>query len=161
MTTQQVPCLLPDRVQFLAALERILLTAWVGTLWATGFMVAPVLFAVLDDRALAGSLAGRLFGLTAWGGLVCGLALLASAHLRSRRTGWRTWVLVAMLLLTAVGQFVLTPMIAELRTAGLAGTPRFGQLHGIASVLFVLTALLGLGLVAAGPAVSAQSAASR
>ncbi|MCK5382667.1 MAG: DUF4149 domain-containing protein, partial [Gammaproteobacteria bacterium] len=32
------------------SLERILLTLWVGSLWVVGFVVAPVLFAELDDR---------------------------------------------------------------------------------------------------------------
>ncbi|MGD2112539.1 MAG: DUF4149 domain-containing protein [Gammaproteobacteria bacterium] len=149
------------RSQLLAALERILLTLWVGSLWVTGFMTAPVLFASLDDRALAGTLAGELFGLTAWLGLGCGLALLVIGNVRGSGAGWRSWVTAGMLLLVALGQFLLTPMIAELRATGLADTPRFGQLHGIASILFVLTALLGLGLVAAGPAVAGQPAASR
>lgn len=147
--------------QLVPAFERILLTLWVGSLWVTGFMVAPVLFTSLDDRALAGSLAGELFGLTAWLGLGCGLALLVIGYLRSARAGWRLWVTVSMLVLVAAGQFVLTPMIAELRSAGLSDSPRFGQLHGIASILFLMTALLGLGLVAAGPAQGNQSGASR
>jgi hypothetical protein len=133
----------------LPAIERVLLTLWVGSLWVTGFMVAPVLFASLDDRSLAGSLAGELFGITAWLGLACGAVLLLVHLLRTGR-GWRTWVIAAMLVLVCTGQFVLTPMIAELRVAGMAGTPRFGQLHGLASMLFVATAVLGLWLVAAG-----------
>lgn len=149
------------RQQFLAALERILMTAWVGSVWVTGFMVAPVLFASLDDRTLAGTLAGELFSLTAWLGLGCGFALLVIAYLRGGRTGWRLWVIVIMLVLVAAGQFVLTPMIAELRAAGLSASPRFGQLHAVASLLFLVTALLGLGLVAAGPGGGDQSAASR
>ncbi|MGB5473694.1 MAG: DUF4149 domain-containing protein, partial [Gammaproteobacteria bacterium] len=60
------------RQQLSLTLERVLLTLWVGSLWVTGFMVAPVLFARLDDRALAGTLAGELFGLVAWLGLACG-----------------------------------------------------------------------------------------
>lgn len=143
--------------QFPAALERILLTAWVGSLWVTGFMVAPVLFASLDDRALAGTLAGTLFGLTAWLGLGCGVLLLLIERLRGRPSGWRTWTLLGMLVLVAAGQFGLTPVIAELREAGLAGTPRFGQLHGVASLLFLASALAGLALVAAGPAQSEDS----
>jgi hypothetical protein len=139
------------------AFERILLTAWVGSLWVTGFMVAPVLFANLDDRALAGTLAGELFGMTAWLGLGCGALLLLLGRVTGHLAGWRTWVTVAMLVLVAAGQFGLTPMIAGLREAGLAGTPRFGQLHGLASLLFGLTALLGLALVAAGPAQSEDS----
>jgi hypothetical protein len=134
----------------LPAIERVLLTLWVGSLWVTGFMVAPVLFASLDDRSLAGSLAGELFGITAWLGLACGAVLLLAHLLNTGRGGWRTWVIAVMLVLVCTGQFVLTPMIAELRVAGMAGTPRFGQLHGLASMLFVATAVLGLWLVAAG-----------
>ena len=126
------------------------MTLWVGSLWVTGFMVAPVLFASLDDRSLAGTLAGELFGITAWLGLACGAVLLLANRLRSAGVGWRAWVVAAMLALVCIGQFVLTPMIAELRMAGMAGTPRFGQLHGLASLLFVVTAVLGLSLVAAG-----------
>jgi hypothetical protein len=55
-----------------------------------------------------------------------------------------------MLLLVVIGQFVLAPMVAELRVQGLTDTPRFGQLHGLASVLFLITSVLGLVLVAAG-----------
>jgi hypothetical protein len=49
MDTHLKPNLLP-------AAERILLTLWVGALWVAGFIVAPLLFSELDDRALAGSL---------------------------------------------------------------------------------------------------------
>lgn len=153
--------MLPDRLPLLHVFERLLTTAWVGSLWTTGFLVAPVLFAGLDDRALAGTLAGRLFGLTAWLGLGCGLALLVSGYLRGRRGGWRPWTVGAMLLLVAAGQFVLTPQIAALRAAGLTDSSRFGLLHGVASVLFLLTALLGAGLVAAGTGERRQSGASR
>lgn len=130
------------------AAERILLTLWVGALWTTGFMVAPVLFAELDDRALAGSLAGSLFTLTGYLGLVCGGLLLLSNGLRYRGINWRAIVIAGMLVLVLIGQFVVTPMVAELRVQGLTDTPRFGQLHGVASVLFLMTSVLGLLLVA-------------
>ena len=45
--------------------ERVLLTLWVGGLWAIGYMVAPALFATLEDRALAGNLAGLMFEIIA------------------------------------------------------------------------------------------------
>jgi hypothetical protein len=134
----------------LPAVERILLTLWVGSLWVTGFMVAPVLFASLDDRSLAGSLAGALFGITAWIGMACGAVLLLVSRLYSGSGCWRAWVIAAMLVLVCAGQFVLTPMITELRAAGMTDTPQFGRLHGVASMLFVVTAVLGLWLVAAG-----------
>jgi hypothetical protein len=134
--------------RLISAIERILLTLWVGSLWVTGFMVAPLLFTTLDDRSLAGTLAGNLFVITAWLGLACGAVLLAS-RIRSGG-GWRAWVIAAMLVLVCIGQFALTPMIAELRATGMTDTPDFARLHGLASGLFVLTALLGLWLVAAG-----------
>ena len=135
----------------LPALERILLTLWVGSLWVTGFMVAPLLFTLLDDRSLAGTLAGELFRITSFTGLACGGLLLALNAANYRALNWRGLLLAGMLLLIVVGQFVLTPMIAGLREQGLSGSPRFGQLHGLASVLYVITSVCGLLLVAARP----------
>lgn len=132
------------------ALERILLTLWVGSLWVTGFVVAPVLFAELADRTLAGSTAGTLFTLTSYIGLVCGGVLLLLNVALHKRMNWRALTIAAMLLLIVIGQFVITPMVAELRLQGLTESARFGQLHGVASVLFLLTSVLGLLLVAAG-----------
>lgn len=132
------------------AVERILLTLWVGALWVTGFMVAPLLFAELDDRALAGSVAGSLFTVTSYLGLLCGASLLLINGLTVRTANWRAVVMVIMLLLVVIGQFVITPMVADLRLQGLTDSARFGQLHGIASVLFIMTSVLGLVLVAAG-----------
>jgi MFS family permease len=127
------------------------MTLWVGSLWVTGFVVAPLLFAELDDRALAGSVAGSLFTVTSYIGLVCGgLLLLLVNGACFRCSNWRAVVIVCMLLLVAVGQFVITPLVADLRVQGLTDTPRFGQLHGVASVLFIATSVLGLVLVAAG-----------
>ena len=136
--------------KLLPATERILLTLWVGSLWVAGFVVAPLLFTELDDRALAGSVAGSLFTLTSYIGLACGSLLLIFNGVNFRRINWRVVVIVSMLLLVVVGQFVITPMVADLRVQGLTDTPRFGQLHGLASVLFIITSVLGLVLVAAG-----------
>ena len=138
------------KASLLPAAERILLTLWVGSLWVAGFVVAPLLFAELDDRAQAGSVAGSLFTLTSYIGLVCGRLLVLVNGRVFRCINWRLVVIVCMLLLVAVGQFVITPMVADLRVQGLSGTPRFGQLHGLASVLFIITSVLGLLLVAAG-----------
>ncbi|MDX1696976.1 MAG: DUF4149 domain-containing protein, partial [Thiohalobacterales bacterium] len=77
---------------FLLVTERIALALWVGGLWAVGLMVAPVLFAQIPDRALAGTIAGNLFMLTALLGLVCGSILLLAGILRTGRFDWRTWV---------------------------------------------------------------------
>jgi MFS family permease len=136
--------------KLLPAAERILLTLWVGALWVAGFIVAPLLFAELDDRALAGSLAGSLFTVTSYLGLFCGGLLLIFNGLTFRAGNWRAIVIVGMLLLVVIGQFVITPMVVELRAQGLTDSARFGQMHGAASVLFIVTSVLGLVLVAAG-----------
>ena len=138
------------KANLIPALERILLTLWVGSLWVVGFIVAPVLFTELNDRALAGSTAGTLFTITSYIGLASGSVLLLLNAVIRKRINWRALVLLGMLSLIVIGQFVITPMVADLRLQGLTDTPRFGQLHGVASVLFLLTSVLGLVLVAAG-----------
>ena len=140
----------------ITSIERILLTLWVGSLWAVGFVVTPILFAQLNDRTVAGSVAGSLFMLTALIGLVCGSVLLIAHITRTSRYDWRAWVLTIMLLLVAVGQFVLAPMIGDLRSEGLADSAQFASLHGLASVLFLVTSVLGLLLVAAGRSTGAD-----
>ena len=131
--------------------ERILLTLWVGGLWTVGYIVAPALFANLDDRALAGTLAGVMFGIVAWIGLFCAIFLLVFNQVRNptQRLNWRALVLLAMLVLTLVGQFLLAPMIADMRLAGSSDQTEFARLHGMASVGYLMTSLLGLALVVA------------
>ena len=54
----------------LSSLEHVVLTLWVGGMWTTGYLVTPVLFSTLQDRMLAGNIAGRLFGVLSVIGLV-------------------------------------------------------------------------------------------
>jgi len=131
--------------------ERILLTLWVGGLWTVGYIVAPALFANLDDRALAGTLAGVMFGIMAWIGLFCAIFLLVYNQIQNprHRLNWRALVLLAMLVLTLVGQFLLAPMIADLRLAGASDQAAFARWHGLASIGYLITSLLGLALVVA------------
>jgi len=133
----------------LLAGERILLTLWVGGLWAIGYIVTPALFATLDDRALAGSLAGVMFEAIAFIGLFCGTLLLAGNrfHAPGRWLDGRSLLLFSMLILVLIGQFVLSPMIADLREAGKVETAAFARMHGLAAILYLLNSLLGLVLV--------------
>jgi len=135
----------------LLAGERILLTLWVGGLWTIGYIVAPALFANLEDRALAGTLAGAMFNIIAWVGLACGSLLLLFNQLRAsgKRINLRAVVLVIMLTLIAIGQFVLAPKVAAMRVDGLVGSDTFATMHGVASVAYLITSVLGLVLVVA------------
>lgn len=142
----------------LDAVSRILLTLWVGGMWVTGYMAAPVLFTMLE-RQMAGSVAGQMFTIMSNIGLLCGSGLLLLGLARSGAAyvrSWRGWAVAAMLLLVIVGQFVLQPMMVELRATGLlAGSTEaasFGRLHGMASILFMASSVLGLLLVAKKPA---------
>jgi hypothetical protein len=138
--------------------ERIVLTLWVGGLWAIGYLAVPVLFSMLNDRQLAGELAGKMFSIISMIGLVFGVLLLVGAVYRAGDKwlrAWRVWMLSAMLAFIAVSFFVLQPMMQDLKAHGLVEgsvqAASFGRLHGISSILYLTTSLLGLGLVIAGP----------
>jgi uncharacterized membrane protein len=137
--------------------ERILLTIWIGGMWAIGYIVAPTLFSIIDDRALAGTIAGRLFLIMSFIGIFCSVVLLAGQIMQFgkaclSKTHWQSWILFAMLVIIMIGQFVLQPMMSELRDAGLVGdtAKTFGQLHGVSSVLFMINSLGGLVLIVFG-----------
>lgn len=143
---------------FLLIRARLLLvTLWAGSLWTVGYLAAPLLFATLLDRALAGSIAGTLFRAEAWLSLVCGLLLLAilraDTHLDGRNTCIR--IVIGMLLCVLIGYFGLQPFMAEIRAAAAeaggvmddAMRARFGWLHGIASVIYLLQSVLAVLLV--------------
>lgn len=130
------------------------LTAWVGALWAIGYIAAPLLFANLSDRAMAGSLAGSMFAVVGWVGLGCGAYLLLFMLLRLGATAMKRlvfWLVLLMLLLSAAQLFGLQPLIAQLRSesvprelAEAAVRSRFATWHGVASVLYLVQSLLGV-----------------
>ena len=142
------------------AIERLVLVIWVGGIWTIGFLVAPTLFAMIDDRTLAGTVAGRFFTAISYVGLLCGALLLTLVwQQRGARVlrHWRSWVIVAMLVLTATGQFLVTPKMHAIRQLELGAKlvdpqllEQFQLLHGISSGLFVVTSVLGMILVVAG-----------
>ncbi len=141
-------------------LFQLLATVWCGSLWTIGYIVTPTLFAMLEDRQLAGSIAGRLFHAEAWIGLAAGCLLLltATALVRRGQVGYKLlrWLLLAMLLCVLIGYFGLQPFMASLReqaaAQGLAVgesayRSQFGMLHGVSSVFYLVESLLGLVLI--------------
>lgn len=144
--------------RYLDSLAVLAATAWVGGLWAMGYMAAPVLFKSLaQDRQLAGMLAGNLFTVIAYVGIVCALFLLALRLSRHGKTALRQsmfWVVAGMLLLTLIGQFGLQPVMAGLKAQALplevmqsAYSGQFRMLHGVSSILYLVQSLLGIALV--------------
>ena len=142
------------------ALFTVALTLWVGGLWAIGYLVAPTLFASLADRQLAGMLAGKLFALIGWVGVVCAAYMLLVLIVRLRGAVWKRaifWLLVVMLALTLVSQFGLQPLIAQLKAEAMPREvmesvlrDRFATWHGISSILYLVQSVLGLWLAVVG-----------
>lgn len=146
-----------SRACWLAGAERVALTFWVGGLWIAGYVVAPVLFSTLDDRQLAGKLAGQIFQIVSYIGLAVAAGLLLSIILQKQGDWWkdnRARILLAMLVMVAVTVSVLQPMMQELKligiTPGSEQAAQFGKLHGASSILHLLLSVLGLWLVATG-----------
>jgi len=143
-------------VKYTPAIERLILVIWVGGVWTIGFLVAPTLFGILESRALAGNVAGNLFASISYIGLLCGVMLLAlglAEHSAKYLRQWRSWLILAMMALIAIGQFMVTPKMHELRQARLEAPQlmeQFQSLHAISTGLFVVTSILGLVLVVVG-----------
>ncbi len=140
----------------MARLRLLLTTLWAGSLWTVGYVAAPTFFATLSDRTLAGTVAGHLFRVEAWLSIACGVLLLGllgtARELPQRRT--LLWLAAAMLACTLVGYFGIQPWMAALKAAagpdGVmegATRARFGMLHGVASVIYLVQSVLAVGLV--------------
>ena len=140
-------------MKFFSVGERVLLTLWVGGLWAIGYIAAPVMFSMLEDKSLAGNLAGQMFHIISYIGLVCGSFLLVSVFRRTKFQ-WQVWLLFLMLVIVASSEFILQPMMEALKSQGLlegsAIKKQFGILHGVASSLYLVVSLCGLSLVVFG-----------
>ena len=148
--------------RFAEGIHWLAITVWVGSLWAIGLLVAPTLFHYLPDRALAGSIAGRLFTYVALIGLACAGYLLLFRLVRFGGHAFRQaffWIVLAMLLLTLAGQFGVQPILATLRQEALPHEvmesvlrDRFATWHGVASVIYLIECALGVVLVWLQPA---------
>lgn len=134
--------------------ERLLLTLWVGSLWALGYVAVPAAFATLNT-AVAAEFAALLFFVVNIIGQVSG-SLLLIAKLFSERLqvgrNWRFWILCLMLLITLIFSFYLQPQMAEIQAvadwrndSGLVG--RFENIHLLSENLYLLLSVLGLMLV--------------
>ena len=121
----------------------LLSTAWVGSLWTIGYLVAPTLFKTVPDSAMAGTIAGQLFHVEAWWSVVCAI-LLTGLHYYQFKNVPR--LVLGMLFCTLIGYFALHPFMAELRASGLDNPDirrQFGLLHGISSGIYLLQSVLG------------------
>ncbi|HEY1610593.1 MAG TPA: DUF4149 domain-containing protein [Paraburkholderia sp.] len=132
---------------------------WVGSQLTIGYLVAPVLFTSLD-RMIAGSVAAQLFRIEGIAGVVIGILLLALSNVMSRRgaVDYRRlrWLIAGMLVCVLIGYFALQPFMNALRVGAMnagmdiANSPyasRFGMLHGVSTVFYLIESVLGIALV--------------
>jgi Domain of unknown function (DUF4149) len=138
-------------------LATLLTTAWVGGLWAIGYLAAPVMFTSQPDKQLAGMLAGQMFTWMSYVGMVCGAYLLwyywrMAGHFPTRKH--IIGIVGSMLLITLILQCGIQPMMAALKVQALpldvmqsvlAG--RFKAMHGISQIIYLIESLLGVFLL--------------
>lgn len=135
----------------------LLITAWVGALWAIGGLAAPVLFHALPDKMQAGALAGEMFTGLAYLGIVSAVLLmiirLAGYGVQALRQGY-FWIVMLMLVLVLAGQLGIQPILVKLKAMALPAdvmqsvfADRFRNWHGVASIAYLVECLLGAVLV--------------
>ena len=146
---------------FSGKLSLILITLWVGALWTTGFIVAPSLFHTLvDNKALAGKLAGELFEWVAYIGMFSGFYLAIQRVSKTGASALKSsvfWVILAMLAITLLSHFGISPILASLKAEALINgandvmqsmfASRFKTWHGVSSIAYLIQSLLGVVLV--------------
>jgi hypothetical protein len=139
------------------------LIVWIGGIIFLSFVEAPTAFSVLPSRHLAGTVVGHSLSILHWMGLFAGVVFLGSSMLLSSlATGSaqplavRHVLIVAMLLLTVVSQFGISPKMATLRASfgDIDSVPadnpdrlRFDALHKWSVRLEVAVLALGLAAV--------------
>jgi hypothetical protein len=143
--------------RFWDGLAGTMLVLWIGGIWAIGYVAAPVLFASLGDKQLAGVLAGNLFEWMAWIGIASGVYLLIYRIARDGGVALKSlffWVVAVMLVLTLIGQFGIRPILQGLKDQAMpyavmqsVFADRFARWHGISSILYLIQSALGLLLV--------------
>ncbi|WP_020166456.1 MULTISPECIES: DUF4149 domain-containing protein [Methylotenera] len=137
-------------------LNLIVVTLWVGALWMTG-LSAYALFDHLQDKRLAGNIAGQLFTIVSYIGMASATYLLIQRLLDYGTATLKQsffWAVFAMLLLVLAGHFGIQPLLAQLKHAALPNdvmqsvfASRFKNWHGVASVAYLLECLLGFVVV--------------
>ncbi len=137
-------------------LSLIIITLWAGALWMTGGS-AYVLFDSLQDKQLAGMLAGKLFTVVSYIGLASAVYLLVYRVAQYGTAAFKQaffWAVLVMFLLVLAGHFGIQPILDGLKTQALPAdvmqsvfADRFRNWHGVASVAYLVECLLALVMV--------------
>jgi|SRR5215469_305608 len=128
----------------LRAIEFLSLSLWLGSDVFLSFVVAPGAFRILSARDQAGTMVGYALGAMHIGGVICGLVLVLARIARTKTFASvltpAALCVLAMIALTAISQFTVSPKMAALRAqmgsiqAAAADSPlllEFERLHRI------------------------------
>lgn len=103
----------------LRAIEFLSLSLWLGSDVFLSFVVAPGAFRILSSRDQAGAMVGYALGAMHIGGVICGLVLVLARMARTKTLASlltpAALCVLAMIALTAISQFTLSPRMAALR----------------------------------------------
>lgn len=120
-------------------------------------LTASILFDVIQDRSLAGEVAGRLFATVSYIGLGSGLYLILQRWLAAKQASFKQsgfWMVFAMVCLILVGFFGIQVHLAQLKAdvypVAVMQSENAGQFaawHGVSGVVYLLECLLGLALI--------------
>ncbi len=134
----------------------IIITLWIGALWSAG-AAAYALFDTLQDKQLAGQLAGKFFNYVSYLGLFSAFYLLIHRLLRFGTVVLKQeffWAVFVMLLLVLAGHFGIQPLLAQFKADAFPSdvmqsvfANRFRTWHGVASIAYMLQCLLGFIVV--------------
>lgn len=138
--------------------------SWLGMQIMTGYIAAPILFKHLD-RPEAGEIAGELFAITGYFGLIAWLFIYLLAQISGTGIKPRCWVLLQIFLI-GINQLVAAPVIEaakhntqhpllELSHIMMPHAPEmphiteFAFWHGFYSLIYMACTVLGLLLLSA------------
>nr|WP_148207856.1 DUF4149 domain-containing protein [Methylotenera mobilis] len=137
-------------------LSLILIALWAGALWSTG-VSAYVLFDALQDKQLAGSLAGKLFNVVTYIGFASAFYLLTHRLAQFGTAALKQaffWAVFVMLLLVLAGHFGIQPILEGLKSQAFPAdvmqsvfADRFRNWHGVASLAYVFECALAIVMV--------------
>jgi hypothetical protein len=146
------------RLPLMQRVGAVIASLWIGSQLTVGYLVAPLLFSTLEPGA-AGNVAARLFRFETLFGCACAVILVMTARrLETQGTpAWRKvrWLVNWMLVCVAVIG-VLQAFMEPMRVAALlqgtdvghsADAARFGIMHGVSSLIYLVESLLGLVLL--------------
>ena len=130
-----------------ARLLTIVVALWAGSLVTVCALVAPLMFSFLQDRHVAGELAGHLFSIESrLGGILGAIALILLVRgptpMRARPA---FALIVATGLAPLISEFALRPFMDNANNR--ADMQTFAALHAVAAGLFGLACVTALALL--------------